>query len=123
MLCAHPGPFSHQPMPGPGQEHCVLEISQGGLKQWHQLWPGEGKPPAPHPECGLSWPPLHAPRSRGSQEGLSHLVLDVVDLSLQPLDGPVHLRNLVPGIPEVVPMLPSLGLEGLKLEGPYRELW
>lgn len=53
----------------------------------------------------------------------THLVLDGVDLSLQPLDGPVHLRNLIPGIPEVISMLPSPGLEGLKLERPYREVW
>lgn len=51
----------------------------------------------------------------------AHLVLYVVDLSLQPLDGLVHLHNLVLGIPEVIPMLPSLGLQGLKLDPPHRE--
>lgn len=62
-------------------------------------------------------------KGRSKEEGCAHLVLDVVDLSLQSLDGPVHLRNLIPGIPEVIPMLPSLGLKGLKLEGPYRDIW
>lgn len=46
-----------------------------------------------------------------------HLVLHGVNLSLQPLDGAVQLRNLIPGVPEVVSMPPGLCLEGLKLKG------
>ena len=63
--------------------------------------------------------PSPAPRTSTG----AHLVLDAVDLSLQPLDSPVHVHDLIPGIPEVIPVLPSLGLEGLKLEGPHRRVW
>lgn len=68
----------------------------------------------------LSWLPFTCPKTqRGTRRACPHLVLGVVDLCLQPLDGPAHLGDLVPGVPEVIPVLPSLGLEGLKLEEPY----
>lgn len=123
--------------PGPGQGHFVLESSQVGLRDltvpasaaWVAaggLTPSALPSPSPLPSLLLlipSWAPAGCPSPAPGRRAGAHLVLNVVDLRLQPLDGSVHLRNLIPGIPEVVPVLSSLGLEGLKLEGPQREVW
>lgn len=75
-------------------------------------------PEVPSPSLGVlrssPRPLTHQPRQQ--PPWLSHLLLDILDFSPQPLDHPVELRDLTLGALQVIPMPASRGLQFTQLE-------